>query len=49
MPGSWKVLSFAIYFLISFPSLNPDNFLIKPDEGKARGLYLRRLSLAVLL
>lgn len=50
MPGSWKVPSFAMYMLVSFPSLNPDNFLIKPNEGKVRGLYLRRrLSLAVLL
>lgn len=49
MPGSWKVLSFAIYMLISFPSRNPDDFLIKPDEDKVGVLYLRSLSLAVLL
>lgn len=49
MPGSWKVPSFAIYMLVSFPGLNPDDFLIKPDEGKVRVLYLRSLSLAVLL
>lgn len=40
MPGSWKVLSFAVYTLVSSPSLNPDNVVIKPGEGKTRTLYL---------
>lgn len=49
MPGSWKVPSFAVYTLVSFHRLNPDDFLIKAGEGKVRGLSLRSLSLAVLL
>lgn len=45
MPGSWKVLRIPIYKLISFLSLNSDDFVIKPDEEKLSW----SLSVAVLL